>query len=413
MDRDADILIAGGGPAGAWAARRLAEAGARVRIFDASHPREKPCGGGLTARSLDLLGGAIDALPSVSITSVRFQAPPVRGPEYPHAPRSAPSVSLPVGTGSGHVPARPVSRLVTVDRTRFDALLLESAQRAGAELVRSRVTAVDVSRDAVTLRTRTQSFRGRHLIGADGAASLVRHRLAQRLPRSSLSIALGAYVRDTSSSDIVIRFVNRPPGYIWSFPRTDHLAIGICAPAGQADPRALRRQLDAWLAAEGLAAGRRVEPYSWLIPSPDGTACQAGVPGGDRWLLVGDAAGLVDPLTREGIYYALLSGARAADALLADGGSASARYAEALRADVLPELALAIRARRSFFWPTVSRLWVDALAESPRVRALGLAVVLGEVGYHHLRRTAVRRLEPAAALRILGRQAGRHLRRGR
>jgi len=405
-DIDSDVIIVGGGPAGAWAARLLAAAGARVRVLDASHPREKPCGGGLTARSLDLIGDAIAGVPVRPVSRVRFEAAPVGRDPYPPPPRRAPSVTVdlePARHGR-HAP------LVIVDRTSFDGALIDAARRAGADLVADRAVHVEASRDAVLVRTRRHTFRARWLIGADGAASLVRHRLARRLPRSSLSIALGFYVRDWHSREIVVRFVSHPPGYIWSFPRTDHLAVGICAQADQADATTLRRQLAAWLAAEGLANGRRVEPYSWPIPSPDASACAAGVPAGDRWLLVGDAAGLVDPLTREGIYYALLSGARAAEALLADGGSPSVRYTGSLRGDVLPELARAHRARRSFFWPTVSRLWVDALTESPRVRLLGLQVVLGEAGYHHLRRAAVRRLEPGAALRVLGRQVARRLR---
>jgi menaquinone-9 beta-reductase len=409
VNADADILIAGAGPAGAWAARALAAAGARVRLFDASHPREKPCGGGLTARCLDLLGDAIALPAAIAVSHVRFQAPPVGREAYPPGRRGVPSVTVPTDAASPAASGRSSPRLVVVDRTRFDAALLEAAERAGAELVPERVRALTVAPQGVTVRTATHQFRGRYLIGADGASSLVRHQLARPLPRPSLSIALGVYVRDASSTEIVIRFVTRPQGYIWSFPRADHLAVGICAAADRSTPRELRRHLDAWLAAEGLADGRRLDRYSWPIPSPDAAGCRAGVPSGDRWLLAGDAAGLVDPLTREGIYYALASGACAADALLDGTGSPSDRYADALRRTLLPELAQAARARGSFFSPVVSRLWVDALTVSPRVRRLGLDVVLGCVGYHHLRRTALRRLEPGAAMRILGRQAGRYV----
>ena len=189
----------------------------------------------------------------------------------------------------------------------------------------------------------------------------------------------------------MIRFVSDPPGYIWSFPRTDHLAIGICAPADlgrrgrparppdrAGSPRGdSRRGLrdHAVLVADPLAAVHR--------PGP--TAC----PPATRWLLVGDAAGLVDPLTREGIYYALRSGAARGRALLAAGADPAGEYARAVQAELVSELALSARARGTFFSPFVTRLWIDVLRESPRVRSLALRTVLGTVGYYHLRRRAV------------------------
>jgi flavin-dependent dehydrogenase len=212
------------------------------------------------------------------------------------------------------------------------------------------------------------------------------------------------------SPEIVVRFVRQPPGYIWSFPRADHLAIGICAPADLANAAALRGHVDRWLARQDFARERRMTPYSWPIPSLPATAWADGLPTGPRWLLAGDAAGLVDPLTREGIYYALRSGALAAQALLETAPEPSRRYAGAVQSELVSELVLSARARGTFFSPLVTRLWIDVLRESPRVRSMALNVVVGAIGYYHLRRRAVAALEAGAALRVVRAQAARYLR---
>jgi flavin-dependent dehydrogenase len=127
-------------------------------------------------------------------------------------------------------------------------------------------------------------------------------------------------------------------------------------------------------------------------------------------MLVGDAAGLVDPLTREGIYYALRSAQIAAAALTAPTPDPAGEYARAVHAELVTELALSAKARGTFFSAFVTRLWIDVLRESPRVRSLALRTVLGTVGYYHLRRRAVGALEPAAACRVAVAQAARWLR---
>jgi flavin-dependent dehydrogenase len=118
----------------------------------------------------------------------------------------------------------------------------------------------------------------------------------------------------------------------------------------------------------------------------------------------------VDPLTREGIYYALRSGELAAQALLGGGSDPTHEYAGAAQAELVSELALSARARGTFFSPLVTRLWIDVLRESPRVRSLALRVVIGTVGYYHLRRRAMASLEPGAALRVARAQVARYLR---
>src|SRR6185436_19037843 len=211
-----DVAIVGAGPAGARAAFVLASGGARVTIFDWSHPREKPCGGGVTGRALSLVADAIDPADCAASTirSARFTDTPAR---------RAAVVAL---EDAGAEPA-----LVVADRATFDAALLAAAVRAGATLDRSRVTDVALGRGGVELSTTGGSRTAAFVVGADGATSLVRRRAAAPFRRDQLSIATGFFAHGVTSDEIAIEFTDDPAGYIWSFPRPTHLAIGICAQA--------------------------------------------------------------------------------------------------------------------------------------------------------------------------------------
>src|ERR687888_461402 len=133
-----DVAIVGAGPAGARAAYVLARQGARVVVFDPSHPREKPCGGGITGRALSLVRDALSVqdLQGVAITFARFTRRPVSGAlEDGGHQRSC----VPLGDGM----------LIVSSRAHFDATLLAAAIRAGADHERVRVRDVAIARDGV------------------------------------------------------------------------------------------------------------------------------------------------------------------------------------------------------------------------------------------------------------------------
>jgi geranylgeranyl reductase family protein len=372
----ADVGIVGAGPAGSWAAYTLARRGARVTIFDASHPREKPCGGGVTDRALALVADAIasSSFPAALIHCARFLDTP--------AGRSA-LVPLPERAGA--------PPLVVSSREAFDAALLTAACEAGATLVRSRVTDVSLEPPGVRIRTGRDSVRVGFLIGADGANSLVRRRFARPFGREDLSIATGYFAHGVTSDEIAIELLNDPPGYIWSFPRPTHLAVGICA---QADTgvavTTLRERTASWIRATGIGTGARLEPYSWPIPSLGVRTLSRLDLAGPNWCLTGDAAGLVDPITREGIYFALLSGQWAAEAALV--GDAS-RYADRVRAEILPELVCAARLKSGFFRLASSGLLIHALRQSGAVRQVMADLIAGRQEYAGLKWKLLRTLE--------------------
>jgi geranylgeranyl reductase family protein len=347
-----DIAVIGAGPAGAWAACRLARLGARVTIFDASHPREKPCGGGVTGRAFSLVRGTLSGFTvgATPITSARFTI----------ARRDRQAV-VPLDGGA----------LAVADRATFDAALLDAAIAAGATLVTSRVVDVSAS-PAISVRTRDQIYTADYLVGDDGANSLVRRRLAHPFTRAQLSVATGCFARGVTSAEIVIGLTRDPPGYLWSFPRPDHLAIGVCA---QADADAtgldrLRKHCADWIDASRLTPpGCRLDWYSWPIPSLAAGDFHRQAIAGPRWCLVGDAAGLVDPITREGIYFAIASGGWAADAIAADPRPTDA-YVDRVRDEAYVELAAAARLKAGFFRPAFTSLLIEALDNSSAIRSV-------------------------------------------
>ncbi len=376
-----DVAIVGAGPAGARAAYALARRGVRVTIFDGSHPREKPCGGGVTGRALALVTDAIDptAFPNTSIRSARFLR------QAPHAEASVPLDD---------------DALVVASRASFDAALLDAAERAGATLVRSRVTDVSADASRATITTAAGPHRASYVIGADGANSLVRRRLATAFRRDQLSIAAGFFAHGITSDEIVIELTPDPPGYIWSFPRPGHLAIGLCAQADAGiTATALRAQTAAWIATTRIAAGATLEPYAWPIPSLSARDFDALELAGPRWALVGDAAGLVDPITREGIFFALASGGWMADALMS--GDTARTYASRVQDEAARELARAARLKAGFFRPAFTGLMMHALMESAAIRAVMADLVAGRQSYAGLKWRLMKTFEIGLAWRVL------------
>jgi geranylgeranyl reductase family protein len=376
-----EIAIVGAGPAGAWAAYRLASAGARVALIDGSHPREKPCGGGLTGRAIHMVRPALDVerLPCVTVATAEF----TYESRHVHVP-------LP---RSGSVPS-----LVVTSRRDLDGALLAAAIGAGATHIPLR--AVDVARDPSgwRIQTRTGAIICRWLLGADGPGSLVRRRVFRPFARADLSIASGCFVRTVSAPSLTIAFEHAPAGYLWSFPRADHLAVGACAQADESTSAALERAARTWICQE-VGPSAPLERYAWPIPSLSESAIGKEVPAGRGWLLLGDAAGLVDPITREGIYFALRSGDLAADTLLADSDPSSG-FALRIRDEIHPELRRAAGIKARFFRPPFIRLLLSALDRSKAIRAIMADLVAGRQTYDTLRRRLLSTLNVRLALEL-------------
>ncbi len=301
-----DVVIVGGGPAGATAAlaARRARPDASVLVLDrADFPRDKVCGDGIAPEALDVL--AVLGVDPASLTAGFAPVPRLRltGP-------------------SGAVVERAMHRpAAVVPRQAFDARLLASARRAGAVVRRSLVRRVDVRPDGVEV---DGSVTASVLVAADGAESVVRRALGVGTPRpDQVAVAIRGYAPElpgTAGVQVVTTTARRWPAYAWSFPLGDgranvgygELVSGGVTRAGLVE--GLRRLLP------GVAP---VELRAHRLPLSTGRPRQ---PAG-RVLLTGDAAGLINPLTGEGIFYAVLSGALAGAAAHhgADAGDAYRR----------------------------------------------------------------------------------------
>ncbi len=310
----ADVAVVGAGPAGAATALRLLQLrpDARVVLLDAADfPRDKVCGDGVAPHVLDLL----DAL---GVRQAADLGPPVWG--------------LRVRSPGGRTVAARCDRPSRViPRTVFDAALVDAAVARGAVLRRHRVRRVTVWPDRVVL---DDEIAARVVVGADGVHSAVRRALGvPSAPATATAMAVRGYATTSVDPDaLVIAFARtRPPAcaqpaYAWSFPLPGggaNLGYGVF---GSATPTSKRTLLDRL--AEELP-GHVLDPATVRghhLPLSTGPRVQ---PDG-RVLLVGDAAALVNPVTGEGIFYGVASGALAARAaLLGDG--AGARYRASLR----------------------------------------------------------------------------------
>jgi geranylgeranyl reductase family protein len=358
------VGVVGAGPAGCLAAYHLARRGVQVTVFDASHPREKPCGGGLTGKALDRLpaGPKDDPLPAREVSICRFES------------------------GDGRAAETRLSRPVAVaSRRDLDGWLLRRAREAGANHVEERV--VDVGEGAVLRLRSGEERRFDVVVGADGASSCVRRARLGPLDPERLMMAVGWFAPGTAP--MLVRFTPELEGYLWLFPRPQHVGVGLCAPLGRRPTRDLLRRLEMEVSRSFPALYDPDAPrYAHLIPSPGVGERSLREAGGEDWALVGDAAALADPITGEGIYYALRSAELLAEILCRDG--TPRRYPERLVEELGGELLTAARIRPRFYAPGFASRLVRYAERSPAIREVLGELVLGHQGYRGLKRRLLR-----------------------
>jgi len=318
-----DVAVIGAGPAGATAARQLALRGMRTVVLEKERlPRYKTCGGGIVLRA-----ARTAELPVDSIGQREWNA-----------------AELHFHDADLHfVVRREQPILWTTMRADFDARLCDAAIRAGAEIRdATRVVALDTTPAGTRVVTECGDVHARLVVAADGAAS----RTARWAGWGPLDACIPALeVEARVAPDVLRRFAGAvrfdfgtiPGGYAWTFPKETHLSIGIlCARRGRV---ALRRTLLQYARLLHVPLDAASEWHGALIPiAPRRSFARGGV------FVCGDAAGLVDPVTCEGISFALRSGALLADALVESAGDpADAGFLchASLRGEVRSELRLA------------------------------------------------------------------------
>jgi geranylgeranyl reductase family protein len=366
------VAILGGGPAGAFAAERLASAGLEVQLFDEKLAWEKPCGGGLTYKAYNRYPFLIE-----NSTPKRFVTETV--------------ISTPE---TGEASLQLDDPLLVYSRFDLNRMLLERAERAGARIEKARVLEMSRANAGWRLRTNAGAAGADFCIVATGARNPLREVGTQLKPEDAMS-ALGYYVAGDQPR-IDIQFLPRLEGYIWIFPRCGHLSIGIC---GKGEPAAsLRLRLERFMTERGIA-WKGSAFYSHLLPSLAAGSWRGNRVAGDGWMAVGDAAGLVDPITGEGLYYAIRSADLAARALLADGEPAERPrgYAELLRHDFTADLEFGARLARRVFCGrflrgSVPARMVQFARRSPRFAAILQDLFAGRQHYADLKRRLLRNL---------------------
>ena len=309
-----EVAVVGGGPGGSWAAILLARRGHTVTLLDPQAPWEKPCGGGVTTRALerfDILSGELPRKKIEDIT-VYFG-------------------------DTNSVTIKPAQPLVIVSRKELAQCLLDEALRAGVRILNERVTQLTRERTRWHIKTKDSFREADFLVGADGATSFVRRTLATPLAPQDLCITLGYYIPGDAPPAMKIFFVPALEGYIWSFPRPSHISYGLISRSGPGRTAKAKELLANFIVADlGPVVMDHAEFYSAPVPCLQKATWKNNVISGEGWALVGDAAGLADPITGEGIYFAFRSAEILAETIQKPG-----EYAKEIWRDMGNDLARA------------------------------------------------------------------------
>jgi geranylgeranyl reductase family protein len=368
------IAVVGGGPAGAFAAAELVRAGCDVVLFDEKLAWEKPCGGGLTDKAIARWPFLREAQAERNWIS--------------HCELIAPS---------GRKVAFRLDRQIGIfSRKVLNGLLLERARQAGADVRPARVLSIERSTMGWRVATSSDNFSADFVVIATGARNSFRDQFSRAFGPENFMVAVGYYIPGTHHT-VQIKFLRELHGYIWVFPRHDHFSVGICGCMQGANTAKLRHVLEESLPEFGLSLDGG-QFYAHIVPALTPAALQSAF-AGDGWALVGDAAGFVDPITGEGIYYSLRSAELLSEALLQNTPE---KYSEFVREDFIPELERAARITDRFYsgnWMGANAIerMIQLTALSPRFRELMRDLFAGTQEYSSLRDRVYRSLPRIAA----------------
>lgn len=321
MNHTYDVIVVGSGPAGSSTAWRLARAGLRVAVLEkAALPRYKTCGGGI-------IGRAWGSLPLDLRHVIEQDCHTAQLTLFP--------------SGVSFTIHRPVPIVSMTMRDQFDFALLSAAQAAGAVVhQRCAVEGVSYHGGFVTVLTPMGEMRTTFVVGADGALSTVARKVGMAdgrllIPALECEVTVPQERLDRWCGVARFDFGILPHGYAWAFPKRQHLSIGVLSMVQREGD--LKRALMRYLDLLGCRDATQIEQHGFVIPVRPRTGPFAK----NRVLLVGDAAGFADPVTGEGISFALRSGQLAAQSLI-EGNlkeePVQEVYGRSLAESILPEL---------------------------------------------------------------------------
>lgn len=355
------------------AAARLAAAGLDTVILDEKLAWEKPCGGGITYKAYDRYPFLLDnPTPKRTVSETTLSDP--RG---------------------GSVTMRLTQPLLIYSRLDLNRLLLDRAAQAGAQLEKERVTAIERKGSGWLVRTSAGALDADHLVVATGARNGLRD-VGTEWSAADTMCAIGYWVPGERDR-IDIQFFPNFEGYLWVFPRCGHLSVGIC---GKGESTAeMRKRMERYMADHGIST-QGATLYAHMIPALEQASWRRNRVSGEGWMAVGDAAGLVDPVTGEGLYYAIRSGDLAAAAILDDAGDPRhnpAAYRASLQEEFIEDLTFGAGLAHRFFleqvlYASVPARMIECMRISPRLMEIVQDLFSGTQGYLDLKKRLLENL---------------------
>jgi geranylgeranyl reductase family protein len=356
------IAIIGAGPAGSHLAGHLTKGGVDITLFHRGNMKEKPCGGGITYR----LVKEYPFLKNIEDQANRIKKIIIYSPSNIKA-----ELVL-------HEP------LLVFSRQAFDSFLLQQAKKAGGKIIEGKVTALIDGEGGWVVETKDSSYDAfDYLVGADGASGISRKILSKPFPKNNITQTFGFFIEGATDDCIRLKFFNDHEGYAWSFPRRNNINIGLGSPLGKKSSKQLRDRIHDFMA-NYLPSyeGKNKESFGALIPSIDlENNDHLRNISGKNWALIGDAGGITDPITGEGIYYAIRTATILGDAIIQRQPH---NYSSTVREVLGNDISWAYSNRSRFFTNEFIDVAVEACSRSEEIASIVAELFAGMLPYASL-----------------------------
>ncbi len=365
------VNIIGAGPAGAYTAYLLAASGHNARLFDHKMPWEKPCGGGITFKGVEEFP-ILQSLKKNLIYHWRF-----------------------ISHDNEMVDVHCDNAMIIASRAEFGSFLIEEAKKAGAKFLHERLIHYDQSENITA--TDRGCYQADFTIAADGSNSLFRRLIGIPFPKEQRSVGIEYFAEGVPLETAIIKFYKNLSGYLWVFPRLEAASIGIC----------FRYRTTELQAAEGKLVEfiqqyyphvrlNQIEKSTWTIPIVDNWAKNQYHSA--RWALIGDAAGFCDPITGEGIYYAMKSAKLLSKAL---NSGDSQNYPKYCVAQLIPELQKSAQTYHYFYGNNIGNKMVKLALRSNAIANVLVDLLIGKQSYRTLQKRLKRNIPKVASQFLL------------